>query len=354
MTDPLPLINVESAGQILSPEEQVRVFSTLYDVGNAILGTLNVAEVLQLVVDRVCEFMGLKKGFLILLDEERPIVVTPLNSSLTPAEIDSIKKMFAEDPFIEPLTDSTIIHLRDFPHTELQHQLHLTAGLICPLVAAEKLLGVLVLGDRTSGAPYSRQDIVVAGLFCQQASIALHSAKQYEHVEKLARTDGLTGVSNHRYFKQRFAVEIERADRYEHELSLLVIDIDRFKQINDTFGHLTGDLLLKMVANLLKRVTRNTDLLARYGGDEFMVLLVETPKVGAMRVVERILDGIHQMDFEAVGLQNQTLTLSIGVATFPEDAQSMLDLIEHADQALYTAKAQGRDGFVLYDPTHNS
>ena len=155
----------------------------------------------------------------------------------------------------------------------------------------------------------------------------------------LSIIDELTGLYNYRHFQEVLAKEIGRAKRYSHILSLLLIDIDEFKEYQDARGHLSGDSALRDIAQFIRDSVRGVDIVARYGGEEFVVLLPETEKQQAAKVAERIREGIA----ETILSTGDRLTVSIGVATYPEDAQNNVELISRADQALYRAKEMGRN-----------
>jgi diguanylate cyclase (GGDEF)-like protein len=158
----------------------------------------------------------------------------------------------------------------------------------------------------------------------------------------MASTDGLTGLNNHRTFQERLQQEIERARRFDTPLSLLMIDIDRFKKFNDTYGHTNGDEVLKIIARILKDNVRSIDFVARYGGEEFAVILPQVDLEGALVVAERIRRSAENYELVFNG-HKERVTLSIGVATYPDDASNREQLIDHADKALYLAKRTGRN-----------
>ncbi|MFZ5515097.1 MAG: diguanylate cyclase [Candidatus Zhuqueibacterota bacterium] len=169
-----------------------------------------------------------------------------------------------------------------------------------------------------------------------------------EKLRQLAITDGLTGLYNYRYFKEQLFHEITRAKRHNIDVSIAMIDIDYFKNYNDTHGHPAGDLVLKKIASLLHSNIRKIDVAARYGGEEFALILVETRKDAAGIVADKIrnLIGQHRFNFEDTQ-PNGKLTISMGVATFPEDATMPDTLVTVADKRLYRAKKNGRNQVVL-------
>lgn len=164
-------------------------------------------------------------------------------------------------------------------------------------------------------------------------------------LERLAVTDGLTGLFNHRRFQEALHSELLRCERHKRPLAVLMLDVDFFKKVNDSMGHPAGDELLRRLAEVLAEDLRQTDLISRYGGEEFAVLLPETTKAEAMQVAERMREAVEQQINEN-NAWTQRITVSVGVATFPEDAQTAEALLEAADQALYVAKRQGRNRVI--------
>ena len=180
-----------------------------------------------------------------------------------------------------------------------------------------------------------------------------NTLERANHVLKdLALHDGLTGLFNHRHFQESLTLEVMRAGRYQHDFSLIFLDVDFFKQYNDTHGHPAGDRLLCMLATLLKAGTPCLGFAARYGGEEFVLLLPETGKVEAATLAERLRLQIANNVFPSHETIPETrVTVSIGVATFPKDGEHAQILLEHVDQALYQAKHQGRNQVVAYAPS---
>ena len=168
----------------------------------------------------------------------------------------------------------------------------------------------------------------------------------HDRLETLAVTDGLTGLFNHRRFQEALAAELKRSERSNRPMSLLMWDVDLFKRVNDVMGHPRGDELLRRLAQVLTGAKRQTDLLARYGGEEFAVLLPETSKTEAVAVAERMRVAVEQqLNFETAKW-GQTVTVSGGIATWPEDGKTAEEVLIAADQALYVAKRQGRNRVI--------
>lgn len=181
----------------------------------------------------------------------------------------------------------------------------------------------------------------------ENASVAFIRAVLYQRMERFATTDGLTGLNNHRHFQEQLAQEMERSKRYRRPLALLLMDIDHFKNFNDTYGHPVGDLVLKEISSCIQRSVRCNDIPARYGGEEFVVIIPETDEKGAQITAERIRSTIEQHTIISLDRQLK-VTVSIGCSAFPENAPSQQVLIDTADKALYAAKKDGRNRVMLY------
>ncbi len=219
----------------------------------------------------------------------------------------------------------------------------LSALKIFPLVAGDRILGTLVAGSkkRTIEPDVLRMLEVIA----IQAAQAVLRAQLYEQMEKMATTDGLTGLLNHRSFQGKADEALAQARRYGRKCSLILTDIDHFKSVNDTYGHPTGDLVLKGVSRILREKARDTDVVARYGGEEFAIIMPETDARGAQVIAERIREAVKAEVFQTeVGPLK--VTLSLGIATFPDDSTEKQALIDLADQCLYFAKRHGRNQSV--------
>ncbi len=210
-----------------------------------------------------------------------------------------------------------------------------------PLIAGNRLNGVFVVEGPLLN------DIVRLIILGHQFSIVLERIRLYALVQELAITDGLTNVFVRRYFLDRFAEETERAGHFSTKLSFLMLDIDFFKKCNDKFGHLVGDVALKRIADILKRNLREIDIIGRYGGEEFAIMLPETTKEGAFAVADRLREEVEKADIEAYD-EKVKLTISMGIATFPDDANDLKQIIDKADQMLYKAKESGRNKVVVY------
>jgi diguanylate cyclase (GGDEF)-like protein len=205
-----------------------------------------------------------------------------------------------------------------------------------PLFSEERLVGILYIENIPR--LYFENFIILTGQF----AIQLQKVFLYKKVEVLSVTDSITEVSTRRYFLERFLEETRRSMRHKTNFSLLMLDLDHFKETNDRFGHLVGDVILKEVARILKSNLREIDIIGRYGGEEFAIVLAGTPRSSGHQVAERIRENIERAIFKAYDEVVST-TVSIGVSVFPDDGPDIDSLIEAADKALYKAKETGRN-----------
>jgi diguanylate cyclase (GGDEF)-like protein len=218
--------------------------------------------------------------------------------------------------------------------------------LVLPLTAGDEVIGTLALASRTRGR--FRKDIrEMLGVIANQVATSLQNAMMYRKMETMATTDGLTGLTNHRTFKERFAQLLERSARHGHKAAILLCDVDHFKKVNDNHGHPVGDEVLRQVARVLKAAVRVIDIPARYGGEEFAVVLEATDLEGALRLAERIREDVGRLEIPT-DKGPLSVTMSIGVAAFPDDSREQAVLIERADLALYHAKESGRNRVVSH------
>ncbi|MCG8430028.1 MAG: GGDEF domain-containing protein [Candidatus Omnitrophica bacterium] len=209
-------------------------------------------------------------------------------------------------------------------------------SVVVPVLLQNKAIGFLTC----SGITEKNREIF--HVLAQQFLLAIRRAALYERVQNLIVTDSLTRTMSRRYFLERYREEIDRSKEFRLDLSFLMIDIDRFKECNDYYGHLVGDAVLRKVSEILKDAVRQMDFIGRYGGEELSIVLVETDKQHALRAAERIRRAVEGHVFEIYDEKVRT-TISVGVASFPGDAAEGDVLIEKADEALYQAKKAGRN-----------
>jgi diguanylate cyclase (GGDEF)-like protein len=223
-----------------------------------------------------------------------------------------------------------------------------SSALTVPLFVSNRVMGSLQFLCTKPGG-FNKEDAQLLWILSLVAENLLTREYANEGLLRFAFTDYLTGLRTRGYFEQQLELEFKRAERKQQKFALLMIDIDHFKILNDTFGHHVGDQLLRDVTSILMKDMREVDTVARYGGEEFVIILPETTQTGAHYVAQRLRRAVEQAKFFAGSPHTvQHLTISIGVALYDTDAQFKRDLIEFADAALYAAKHEGRNRVVCY------
>ncbi|HET9870788.1 MAG TPA: sensor domain-containing diguanylate cyclase [bacterium] len=331
-------------------EKQLRNIEHLYDVIKEAGTTLSVQEMLE-VAREFTERMFDLPHFLIgvLASEGKRFEIRVASGCdevfLRSFEVDldsgGLGAAFVRDKKVQWIPDFAAD-----PRLARVRQLPVRSLAFFPFVVQDRVIGFLCTFV-SAGASLDQETLANLEVFSNQIAIGLQKSLLYEKVQKLSITDGLTKLYSHRYFKQRLEAELILANRYSSQLSLLILDIDHFKHYNDTYGHVAGDSVLTEVAKILKSQSDVTHVVARYGGEEMVLLAPETTKDQALELAERIRRAIETHRF-AVGKESTEVTVSVGLATFPQDARTNLDLISKADKALYAAKGSGRNRVVAY------
>jgi diguanylate cyclase (GGDEF)-like protein len=216
-----------------------------------------------------------------------------------------------------------------------------------PIYSQGRMQAVMSVYRTDRDRPFSKNDVDTVLFLAEQGGVAIENVTLHEEAQRLSLTDGLTGVWNRRYFQMHFRQTLATAVRFERPFSVLIMDLDHFKRVNDTHGHQRGDAVLVEFAQRVNDVLREVDTFARYGGEEFVCLLSETDFSGAVTTAEKIIDTVSSEAFGEPGEEPVRLTVSIGVSSYPQHGASFSALVEAADQALYEAKQAGRDRVVV-------
>ncbi|MGH9117174.1 MAG: GGDEF domain-containing protein [Acidimicrobiales bacterium] len=225
-----------------------------------------------------------------------------------------------------------------------------STAMAIPVHSRGQVYGVLALYGRQGGAAFTEDDLVTVRLLVSQAEAAIENTFLHEEASRLSITDALTGVWNRRHFDLRLEEELERSARFLEPFGVLLLDVDSFKPINDVYGHPAGDFVLVELARRLQDVTRSVDVVARFGGEEFALVLPRTPLEDSRLVGEKIRTAVARQPFDALG-QEVPVTVSVGVAAYPDSGVDPRTLLAAADEALYEAKATGKNRVVRAGPS---
>ncbi|MCL6451425.1 MAG: sensor domain-containing diguanylate cyclase [Acetobacteraceae bacterium] len=330
-----------------------RELTTLYEVAQKVSSVLQLEKLFDLIADAVRRVMNYDSCTLYLWDEIRQelsaVVVRP--ASAAPHEGDSVRLgegivgSVASSRRPELIVDAS----RD-PRTagRPRDPQACRSLMVVPLIVEDQLVGALSLGDLHPSA-FSREHLRLLTILASQAAVAIENAILYKRTEHLAITDPMTELYNYRYFYVKLGDELKRARMQNSAVSLIYLDLDNFKQYNDTFGHPTGDRVLREFADIIRKSIRDTDTPVRYAGDEFVVLLANTDLEEARQVAERIRRSVEAHVFlESESPSPIRLTVSAGVASYPRNARTEAELIYLADQAMYQGKRNGLNRVSAY------
>ncbi len=243
---------------------------------------------------------------------------------------ETIENKYRDDPFLQAF------------HT---HEL-----IIVPLRSQNRVNGLIIADNYYTQKAITSDDYKIFTMLATQAGLAIENSRLYEETEYRSQTDPITGLWNHGYFQKQLAVEINDPKKTNHPISLIILDIDNFKKLNDTYGHQNGDYILKEIAKIIKDSSREIDFVCRYGGEEFSIILTQTNQDHGHYIAERVRQKIEERQFRLLN-RDETINVyvSIGLASFPMHANSKEDLITKADKAMYKAKYNGKNQTCVAD-----
>lgn len=277
----------------------------------------------------------------LMLREEGDLVMRAYHGDLMPCFPPGGRFPASQDPWAEIIaTNGTVIE-KDLSSTPEAFRLFVesTSRMSIPLISFGQTLGVLTLHSTQRNA-FRESELQSLESVADICANSIQNAHYVDRVKQLAYLDGLTGIFNRRFFELRIMEEIERARRYGNQMAVIMADIDQFKQLNDEFGHLLGDEVLRQVSSIFHQQVRKIDVVCRYGGEEFAVLLTQTNPEQAMLVAEKLRKTVESWQFPGVP---RTITISAGVAAFPNHGRSRDEIVRAADSGLYAAKQSGRN-----------
>ena len=324
---------------------------TLQQAGKVLCSTLNLDELINISIDMFLETVWANKGVLMLTSNDNPHEFeVKAFKGITQEEVEDLKRNPAESWVMttiakerKPIFSQEIGGKSFLSYTALNKELPF--AVYVPMLKEGELYGIVKVGPKINGEAFTDNDLEFFETLASQAVIAFENARLYS----LAITDSITKLYVHRYFQFRLEEEVARSRRYNSTVSLLMCDIDHFKNVNDTYGHQQGDCILREVSRIIRKNIRNTDIPCRYGGEEFAVILPETTQQDSKIVAERIRRDVAEFGFPSIMPDQPPVrcSISIGVAGFPLNADNKDQLIQKADSALYIAKDTGRNKVVL-------
>lgn len=333
---------------------KIRQLHTLNDVARALNSVLNLDILFRLIVSLATQELGAERGSLMILEKGALEIKAAAGLSEEIRKKTRINIGQGISGRVVATGKPLLVKNReelDKLKTEDRGSYGNDSFIIAPIMIDRKCTGVINITSKKTGEPFDEEDLNFLETLANHAAIAIRNASIHQRAQLMAVTDGLTSLFNHRFFQERLVEEVERCKRYgETGVSLLMIDIDDFKLLNDAYGHTVGDQVLKKIASIIRQESRVSDIVSRYGGEEFSVILPETSKEVGLVFAERLRSRVARQDFSTEDLKLEKRTsLSIGISHFPTDAGSPSQLIELADKALYVAKQSGKNQVRIYE-----
>lgn len=334
-------------------EGQVQALNDLIAVAQASVSSIDLDTLLSAILESAMSFAGMPAGSVALYDNRTGLLNLRAHAGLSPefVALDSWQVMPGS------LTDQLLRHdeIIFIEDTELTNCLNnpvsmqegIRSIIGIPLVTKGKIQGVLYLDD-FAPRTFDKSRMSLISLLASFAAMAIENARLHHETRQMAITDVLTGLYNRRYFEKVLPQELERASRYRQQFSVLLIDADNFKNVNDAFGHPMGDRVLATIGQTIKKTLRTVDFAFRYGGEEFIVILPEADLISARKVAERIRVRVIASSRKLLRCaMAEPVTVSIGIAMYPRDAADGKDLVAVADQLLYRAKGAGKNCILV-------
>jgi diguanylate cyclase (GGDEF)-like protein len=333
-------------------DKTLQNLSLLYSIGKAMNYISDLKKLLQFILGQAIEITSAEKGSLMLYDmETNHLNIRVLAGSEAKAYQEKVNNNEIKCRSFKPgegiagrvfLTAKPIVvnNIRK-DNVFVDSEASYVRSIACiPMIVYNDVIGVINVTNKRYGMQFTDDDVEMLKAVADQAAVAINKAQLWD----MAVTDSLTGLYVRRYFMVKLHEEVHRAERYNNILSIVMADLDRFKNINDTYGHDVGDRVLKEIGRFLQQNVRDLDLAARYGGEEFVIMIPEAAKDAAYSMSERLRKKFSRLKFENL----PQITISLGIATYPFDGKQPEDLLRKADAAMYAAKKAGRNQVARY------
>lgn len=349
----------EQENDLRKLQKSLHNISILYNISQAVNFIDDLKRLLRVILSKALDTIEAEKGSLMLYNFTENVLQTKvvygladknleaeINNGLVECGKIKVGEGIAGSVFVEKKSIISNLGKNDPRFLKMGEDLNVSSLLCVPLIAKGEAIGVINITNKQNGKLFNKQDLEFIEALANQAAIAIDNAKLYE----LATKDGMTKLYIYRHFYTLLETELKRSARYNHEMTLLMMDIDNFKSVNDTYGHPVGDQVLKEIANCIQTTIRKIDIASRYGGEEFTVILPETNSMDGRVIAERLRKNISEIKIK---LKDGTIiapTISIGMSEYPSCALDEQTLIELADVALYNAKNNGKNCVCEYSP----
>ena len=343
--------------EVAELKRQVERLSIFHEVGKALFSTLDLQKILQTIMEKISDLLQPDTWSLLMVDEQARELYFEIAIGHGAEKLKDVRLKLGEGiagwvaGHGEPVLVEDIRRDKRFTaRIDEVTQLDARSVLCVPIKGREQLLGVIELVNCLGKQSFAEEHIPILGSLTDYAATALENARYVQRIHELTIMDDCTALYNARHLKFVLDAEIYRSSRYGYEFSVVFIDLDHFKQVNDVYGHLVGSKLLWMIGNTMKRNLRLIDYAFRYGGDEFVVLLPQTSKESALSVARRVKDLLASKVFFSEENLNIKVTASFGVATFPGDARTPREILRMADEAMYLTKNTARHNIAQDTP----
>ncbi|MGQ9663834.1 MAG: sensor domain-containing diguanylate cyclase [bacterium] len=337
-----------------SLKRKVKEMAMLNEIVRAINSSLKPKEILKIIMEKIADFIKAEGWSILLIDREKQELVFEAAAGEAGQKLIGLrlkidqgvagwvartgKSLIVEDVTKDPRFYDGVDKKTKF----------ITKSILCvPMKSRDEILGVVEVVNKVGGEPFTKEDLEIFENLVQHITIALRNAQLYHKMEETSITDDLTKLYNTRYCNQILDEFIRERLTTRAKISLIFFDVDFFKLVDDNYGHLVGSETLRLIGERAKSVIRDKDIAVRYGGDEYIIVLPDTDKPTAAIIAERIRKVIEERPFPAQDGKCFHVTVTLGIATFPEDALSRDDLIGRADKAMYEGKMTGRNRVVV-------
>jgi diguanylate cyclase (GGDEF)-like protein len=339
--------------EVAALKRQVERLSLFHEVGKALFSTRNPHEILQTVMEKISELLQPDAWSLLMVDEQAQELYSEIAIGHGAEKLKDVRLKLGEGiagwvaGHGEPvLVKDVRLDNRFTPGIDEVTQPDARSVLCVPIKGRERLLGVIELVNYLEKQSFAEEHVPILGSLTDYAAIALENARYVQRLHELTIIDDCTALFNARHLKSVLDAEIYRSNRYGHQFSVIFIDLDHFKQVNDVYGHVVGSKLLWMTGHLIKSNLRLIDYTFRYGGDEFVVLMPQTSKEYALSAACRVKDLLTSKVFFSEENLNIKVTASFGVATFPDDGRTHAEILRMADEAMYLTKNTTRNNLI--------